>query len=76
MNLIKSNEVTQNLFNSLKINYYNNILEIAMYNKLLSFTNEEVLLNDISIYGENLKVIYIDKFIIKVKGKITLVKGN
>ncbi len=76
MNVIKNNPVTQNLINSLKIVYYNNSLEIQCYNKILSFDDKEILLSNISILGENLKIVYIDKYLIKVNGKINLIKGE
>lgn len=76
MNILKSNPVTQNLVNSIRIIYYNNSLEISMYNKILSFDDKEIALSNICIQGENLKIIYIDKYLIKVTGKINLIKGE
>lgn len=76
MNLIKGNEVASNLFNDLKVTYCNNILEIINYTKLLSFDDSSIVLSKLSVEGENLRIVFIDKYLIRVNGKITLIKGE
>ncbi len=74
MNLIKTNDITKNLFKELKIIYENKLLQIECYDKILFFDNEKIILKEIIIYGKDLKIIYIDKYSIKVSGIITLVE--
>lgn len=73
MNIIK-NDITKNLIKKITILYESDSLEISMYKKILSFNDKEIILNDVIIEGDNLKITYIDKYLIKVSGKITLVK--
>ncbi|MFI3252058.1 MAG: YabP/YqfC family sporulation protein [bacterium] len=76
MNIIRNNEITKNLLNDLKVTYQNNLIEITNYNKILIFDDKEIVLKNIVIQGENLKIIYIDKYQVKVNGTIHLVKGD
>lgn len=76
MNIIRKNEITRNLLNELKIIYENKILEITNYNKIIFFDDKEIKLTTITIKGNNLKIIYIDKYQMRVSGTIHLVKGD
>lgn len=77
MNTIKNNVVLKPLFNETKIFYENNNLEITLYNKIYEINEKEIILEKITIIGNQLKVIYIDKYLIRIHGNIDIVKrGN
>lgn len=74
LNLIKHNEVLSPLLNKTKIFYEENILEITHYSKILIINNTEISLRNIIVLGTDLKVIYIDKYLIRISGNIEVVK--
>lgn len=76
MNIIRNNSITKELLSELKINYENNLLAITNYHKIITFDDKEIKLKHLTIKGNFLKIIYIDKYQIKVNGKIHLVRGD
>ena len=75
--IIKKNVVLQEYIGELKFIYLKETLEVINYHKLLSIYEKEVLLEDLKIVGENLKVIYQDPVKIIIKGKISnILKGE
>ncbi len=78
MNIIKNNEVLNNLLNKISMLYENEVLEVKHYNKIISLSKTQILLKDIIINGVDIKVIYIDKYLIKLCGNITSIekRGN
>lgn len=75
--LFRKNEVVAEYFNELKIIYQQDTILVINYEQIHSIHSKEVILNKITIVGEDLKVIYQDPIKIKVKGKIhTVTKGE
>lgn len=74
MNIIKKNEVLNPLFNNTKIFFENDVIEITHYKKIKLISLTEIQLKEIIICGQNLKVIFIDKYLIRISGNIDIVK--
>ena len=75
--LFRKNEMVAEYFNELKIIYQQDTLMVINYERVISIHSKEVILNKLTIIGENLKVVYQDPIKIKVKGKIiTVNKGE
>ena len=75
--LFRKNETLGEYFNGLKLIYQENILLVINYDRIDSICNKEVILANIKVVGEDLKVIYQDPIKIKIKGKInTVTKGE
>ena len=69
--IIGKSEVLQEYVGELKVTYQANCLTIINYNKLFSIDEKEVLLEELKVEGQELKVIYQDKVKITIKGKIS-----
>ena len=68
--LFKRNKLLQEYVGELKIIYQADIVEVLNYNELISIYEKEVILSNIAILGNDLKVIYQDPIKVKIKGKI------
>lgn len=75
--LLKRNEVLQEFVGEIKIIYQAQVLEIINYRKLFSIYEKEVILDGITIKGNEMKVIYQDPVKIKIRGNIeSVIKGE
>ena len=75
--VMKKHDVLQEFVGELKMIYQKELLEVINYQKLISICGNEVVIENILIKGENLKVIYQDPIRVIIKGKITSVlKGE
>ena len=75
----KRNRLLQEYVGELKIIYQSDIVEVLNYNELINIYEKEVILSNVAILGNELKVIYQDPAKVKIKGKITSIterKGN
>ncbi len=68
--ILKKNEVLQEFVGEMKFIYQGQVLEVINYHKLFSIYEKEVILEELKIKGEGLKVIYQDPVRIKLKGNI------
>ena len=64
-------EILQEYIGELKIVYQCDSLTISNYKKIYSIDKSEVILEEIKVVGNELKVVYQDKVKITIKGKIT-----
>lgn len=64
-------EILQEYIGELKIVYQNDSLTISNFNKIYSIDKSEVILEEIIVLGEELRVVYQDKIKIIIKGTIT-----
>ena len=64
-------EILQEYIGELKIVYQNDSLTISNFNKIYSIDKSEVILEEIIVVGEELRVVYQDKIKIIIKGTIT-----
>ena len=64
-------EILQEYIGNLKIVYQSDSLTISNYHHIYSIGNNVVILEEIKVIGEELKVVYQDKVKIIIKGKIT-----
>ncbi len=71
--LFKCNRILQEYVGELKIIYQYDIVEVVNYIELVSIYDKEVILSNITVLGNNLRVIYQDPVKVKIKGKITSV---
>ena len=67
----KRNRLLQEYVGELKIIYQSDIVEVLNYKDLISIYEKEVILSNLAILGNELKVIYQDPVKVKIKGKIT-----
>ena len=67
----KRNRLLQEYVGELKIIYQSDFVEVLNYSELISIYEKEVILSNIAILGNELKVIYQDPVKVKIKGKIT-----
>ena len=64
-------EILQEYIGELKIVFQNDSLTISNFNKIYSIDKSEVILEEIIVLGEKLRVVYQDKIKIIIKGTIT-----
>ena len=64
-------EILQEYIGELKIVFQNDSLTISNFNKIYSIDKSEVILEEIIVLGEELRVVYQDKIKIIIKGTIT-----
>lgn len=69
--LIKRVDDLKEFYGYLKYIYQNDTLEVINFNKIISIDNQIVILQDLTIEGSNLKIIYQDPVKIIIKGDIT-----
>ena len=64
-------EILQEYIGELKIVFQNDSLTISNFNTIYSIDKSEVILEEIIVLGEELRVVYQDKIKIIIKGTIT-----
>ena len=69
--IFSKSEILQEYIGELKIVYQSDSLTISNYKKIYSIDKSEVILEEIKVVGNELKVVYQDKVKITIKGKIT-----
>ena len=68
--LFKRNKLLQEYVGELKVIYQAEIVEVFNFQELISIYEKEVMLSNITVLGNDLKVIYQDPIKVKIKGKI------
>ena len=69
--IFKRQEILQEYVGELKITYQNSMLSIMNYQNIYSIDNNEVILEELKVIGEELRIIYQDKVKITIKGNIS-----
>lgn len=69
--LLKKINIPKEYLKELKIIYVDKSLEIINYPLLVEITKSKVSFVNLYVFGQNLKVVYQDKVLIKITGEIT-----
>ena len=69
--ILKKQELLQEYVGELKITYQNYMLTVMNYKNIYSIDKNEVILEEINVIGEELRIIYQDKVKITIKGNIS-----
>ena len=69
--IFKKQEMLQEYVGELKITYQNYMLTVMNYKNIYSIDKNEVILEEINVIGEELRITYQDKVKITIKGNIS-----
>ena len=69
--IFKKQEMLQEYVDELKITYQNYMLTVMNYKNIYSIDKNEVILEEINVIGEELRITYHDKVKITIKGNIS-----
>ena len=69
--ILKKQELLQEYVGELKITYQNYMLTVMNYKNIYSIDKNEVILEEINVIGEELRITYHDKVKITIKGNIS-----
>lgn len=73
-NILKKNIVLKELVNELKITYESDEMSIHFYREIISISDNLIEFKFLNVYGNNLLVTYIDKYIVTICGMIEKVE--